>query len=94
MQLQSPLAVDLAAWRQEHGWDKNSVQADMQIDFNPDTLELTMRSTSSLPKVNAVNQIMDDIFGDTAGASRTPGPLADPAAKTVRKIDPSSTVSA
>jgi Right handed beta helix region len=86
--------VDLAAWRQEHGWDKNSAQAHMQIDFNPDTLELTMSGTSPLPKVNAVNQITDDIFGHTAGATRTPGPLADPAAKTVRKIDPRSTVSA
>ena len=94
MQLQSPLAVDLAAWRQEHGWDKNSAQADMQIDFNPDTLELTMSGTSRLSKVNAVNQITDDILGHAAGATRTPGPLADPGAKTVRKIDPRSTVSA
>ena len=86
--------VDLAVWREEHGWDKNSAQSGMQIDFNPDTLELTMSGTSPLPKVNAVNQITDDIFGHAAGASRTPGPLADPAAETVRKIDPRSIVSA
>jgi hypothetical protein len=86
--------IDLAAWREAHGWDRNGAQSDMQIDFNADTLELTMSSTSPLPKVNAVNQITEDIFGHTAGATRTPGPLADPAAKTVRKIDPRSTVSA
>ena len=86
--------VDLAAWREAHGWDRNSAQTDMQIDFNPDTLELIMNGTSPLPKVNAVNQITDDIFGHTAGATRTPGPFADPAAKTVQKIDPRSIVSA
>ena len=85
--------VDLAAWREAYGWDKNSAQTDMQIDFNPDTLELIMNGTSPLPKVNAVNQVTDDIFGHTAGATRTPGPLADSAAKTVRKVDPRSTVS-
>ena len=34
--------LDLAAWRDAHGWDKNSVVADMQIDFDPDRLELTI----------------------------------------------------
>ena len=48
---------DLAAWRALKGWDKNSVTADAQIAFNPDTLELTITSSKPLPRVGAVNQI-------------------------------------
>jgi len=80
--------TDLAAWREAHGWDKNSVVDDMQIDFDPDKLELTMNSSRPLPKVNVVNHINNDLFGKTTGDTRTPGPLADPSAKHVWQVDP------
>ena len=86
--------VDLAAWRQTHGWDKNSTTADLQIDFNPDTLELTINGAKQLPKVGAVKQITDDIFGKMAGTTRVPGPIADPAAKSTWKVDPRVATSA
>lgn len=82
--------VDIAVWRSAHGWDKNSVVDDMQIDFNPDTLQLTMSGDRSLPRVSAVNHIDSDIFGKPAGDSRVPGPLADPAAKSTWQVDPRS----
>ncbi|AFL88061.1 Protein of unknown function (DUF1565) [Terriglobus roseus DSM 18391] len=80
--------LDLPAWRETHGWDKNGATADAQIDFNPDTLELTMSSKQPLPTVSAFNHIDNDLFGKATGATRLPGPLADPSAKAVWKLDP------
>lgn len=80
--------VDLAAWRAAHNWDKNSATADMQIDFNPDTLELTLGNTQPFPKVNAVDQIDIDMLGKPTGESRAPGPLARPAARHSWHVDP------
>jgi hypothetical protein len=79
---------DLAAWRALKGWDKNSVMADAQIAFNPDTLELTITSSKPLPRVGAVNQIQSDLMGKTTGASRVAGPLANPGTKGSWQMDP------
>ena len=73
--------VDLAGWRSAYGWDKSSVVADAQIDFDPDALQLTFASRQPLPAVSPVNQIEIDILGRDAGPTRAPGPLADPGAK-------------
>ena len=80
--------MDLATWQSSHGWDKNGEVADMQIDFNADTLELTMSSDKPLPKVNVVDKINCDMFGKPTGDKRAPGPLADPAAKKNWNTDP------
>ena len=80
--------VDLSAWRAAHPWDAHSVIADAQIDFDPDTLQLTLSSGQPLPKVPAVNHIDTDILGQNAGDNRAPGPLADPGAKREWKVDP------
>jgi hypothetical protein len=80
--------VDLAAWRNTYGWDKNSVVADSQIDFNPDTLELTINGAQTWPKVAPVKEVGDDIFGKDVSGTRAPGPLANPGAKSTWKVDP------
>ena len=82
--------VDLEAWRHAHGWDSNSVVADAQIDFDPDTLQLTIAFRQPLPRVSAVNHIETDILGKGTGAARVPGPLANPGANREWKIDPRS----
>jgi hypothetical protein len=82
--------VDLAGWRSAYGWDKRSVVADAQIDFDPETLQLTFASRQPLPAVSPVNQIEIDILGKDAGHTRAPGPLADPGAKREWKVDPRS----
>ena len=79
---------DLAAWRALKGWDRNSVIADAQIAFNPDTLELTFTSSKPLPRVAAVNRIESDLLGRPAGSSRAAGPLANPGTKGSWKADP------
>jgi hypothetical protein len=80
--------LDLAAWREAHGWDKNSVVADAQIDFDPDTLQLTISMSEPFPKDPTVNQIEVDILGKRTNGARVPGPLADPAAKSTWQLDP------
>lgn len=80
--------LDLAAWRGAHGWDKNSVLGEIQIGFNPDTLELTISSSEPLPKVNVVNRIECDILGKVTGETRAPGPLAEPGAQPSWHLDP------
>ena len=82
--------LDLPAWREAHGWDKNGSVAEMQVEFNPDTLELSMTGSKPLPKVALFRHIDTDLFGKPAGAPRFPGPLADPEAKSVWKVDPRS----
>ncbi len=82
--------VDLATWRSVHGWDKNSVVADAQVDFDPDALRLTISSQQPLPKVGAINHIEGDILGQATGATRVPGPLSDPGAKRDWTVDPRS----
>ena len=82
--------LDLEAWRHAHGWDTNSVVADAQIDFDPDTLQLTIAIRQPLPKVSTVNHIDTDILGKDTGEARVPGPLANPGAKREWTIDPRS----
>jgi len=79
---------DLAAWRDAHGWDKNSVMVNAQIDFDPDTLQLTISSSKPLPRVSAANQIQSDILGKATGTTRIAGPLADSKAKNSWHVDP------
>lgn len=79
--------MDIAAWRSTYGWDKDGIVTDSQIDFNPDTLELTISGAQTWPKVAPVSQVGDDIFGKDVNGPRVPGPLADPGAKTMWKVD-------
>jgi hypothetical protein len=80
--------LDLPDWRASHGWDKNGDVADMQVDLNVDTLQLTITSSAPLHKVATFRHIDSDLFGKPAGANRFPGPLADLTAKSSWKVDP------
>jgi hypothetical protein len=66
----------------------------MEIDFNPDSLELTLKSSKPLPKLAVHNEVSTDFFGKPTSDTRPAGPLADPGAKQVWKVDPRSTVKA
>jgi hypothetical protein len=79
--------LDLAAWR-GHGWDRNGATGDLQIDFDPDRLELTMKESQTLPRENVFNGIDHDMLGKATGETRPPGPLSDPAAQDKWKVDP------
>ena len=79
---------DLAAWRDAQGWDKNSVLADAQIDFDPDTLQLTISSSKPLPRVSTVNLLRSDMLGKPRGAATLAGPLANPGSQRAWQMDP------
>ena len=64
--------------------------ADLQVDLNPDTLELTMTSKQPMPKVPAFRHIDTDLFGKAARETRFAGPLADAGGKSTWKLDPRS----
>jgi hypothetical protein len=64
------------------------VVVDAQIEFDPDTLLLTISSRQPLPKVSAVNHVETDILGQDAGETRVAGPLADPGAQREWNVDP------
>ncbi len=84
--------VTLAGWLEKFGWDKNGASSDLEIQFNPDTLELTLKCTHPLPKVAIHNQITTDFFGKSTSSTRAAGPLVDPGEKQVWKVDPRSAV--
>lgn len=79
--------LDLAAWREAYGWDRNGTTASMSLDFDPDPLELTL-DAQGLPSVKVFNRVDTDMFGETTGDRRAPGPLVDPDASPTRRVDP------
>ncbi len=83
--------LDLAAWQQTYGWDKHGALGDMQVDFDADTLQLTMNSQQSFPQMAAVKGIENDMLGNATGETRAPGPISDPGAARVWLVDPRRT---
>ena len=78
-------AMDLTQWRETRSWDKNSLTANLKIDFDPDKLDLTFTGDAKLPALPIVNKIDADITGKSTPETRLPGPLATP---TSQHIDP------
>jgi hypothetical protein len=79
--------LDLQQWRETYGWDKNGVSLSMNLDFDTNSLELTM-DAQELPSVAVFNQIDSDIFGKPTGEKRAPGPFVDPDVSHTRIVDP------
>lgn len=80
--------LDLPAWREIHGWDRNGAEIHVQMDFDPDRLELTMNRQEPFPKMSVFDHLDTDLFGQVTGESRAPGPIANPGAKRLWKVDP------
>ncbi len=85
--------LDLPAWRDSYGWDKNGASLSMNLDFDPDRLELTM-DAHELPSVAVFNQIDSDMFGKPTGETRPPGPFVDPDTGSTLLVDPRAVVPA
>ncbi len=83
--------LDLPAWQQTYGWDKDGALGEAKIDFDPDTLKLTMSSQKPFPQVTAVKGIKGDMLGNATGETRAPGPISDPGAARVWLVDPRRT---
>ena len=80
--------MTLADWRETHGWDKNGAVVEMHIDHDPDRLQLTIICKEQIPRVSTFNHIEGNMFGKGTEERRFPGPLSDPVAKSVWKVDP------
>jgi parallel beta-helix repeat protein len=68
---------NLTSWREEHGWDKNGVMADIEATLDADKLELTFTVKESLKPLEIFRGIDTDFFGKTATGTRLPGPFND-----------------
>ncbi len=82
--------LDLPAWRAAHGWDKDGAVGDIQVDFDPDLLGLTISSNQRFPSVSVIHHIDHDILGNVTGETRAPGPLANPGGRRRWQFDPRS----
>ncbi len=68
--------LDLQAWRQTCGWDKESQILAARIGFDADTLQLTFVAEKPLARVRPVPPIDGDLLSQATGARRIAGPLA------------------
>jgi len=80
----------LPEW-QARGWDRQGAVMPLEVNFDPDRLELTMGDSNALPRVPVFNSIDSDMVGQTTSALRPPGPLADPGIAKTRNVDPRAT---
>jgi len=79
--------LGLAAWR-ARGWDVKGSIADLQLNFDPDRLELAVHGQLPLPQVPVFKGIEEDLTGRATGAGRLPGPLAQLAPGGMQRVDP------
>jgi hypothetical protein len=83
------LELDLEAWRKFFGFDKNGAYGDISIDVDLDALTMTWSVAGNIPLLPTARYFNRDLDGQTAGASRKPGPLVRvPATATTVNIDP------
>ena len=83
----TPQWLDLKSW-QAKGWDKHSSLADLEINFDPDTLQLSISGPTALKKAPVYDHIDKDIFGTSTDSTRLPGPLNKLDSSGVINMDP------
>jgi len=79
--------LDLPAWR-TRGWDRRGAVANLQMELDPDRLQLTIAGQATLPRVPVLHRIDSDMFGEGTVELRLPGPFADVGAPGTRSIEP------
>ena len=82
-----PQWLDMKSW-QAKGWDKQGSLTDLDINLDPDKLQLTISGQASLKKVATVNKIENDLLGATTETTRLPGPLNNFENGQVINVDP------
>jgi hypothetical protein len=69
------LLLDLPAWQKFFGFDKTGAYADMTLEFDTDSLTLSVSINGSFPKINTGENFTTDFFGNQMDKSRVPGPF-------------------
>lgn len=83
------MCLDLAAWQEFCGFDKNGTACDMKIDIDRATLTMEVELNTELPKVDADEKVSSDYFGSVCEGARKPGPFSKLAGGKMRfNIDP------
>ena len=67
--------LDLPAWREFHGMDKNGAMAEWSGSFDAARLRLTLTGKGDLAKTPIFNGIDTDFFGTQTGPARIAGPF-------------------
>ena len=81
---------DLAAWQKKTGWDKHSMTARIQADFDPAKLDLRWSAEQQIPPFPRPARLAHDFFGRPYPAEQIPpGPFGavPPEAATIH-VDP------
>jgi len=84
-----PSILDLEAWQEFFGFDRNGAYTNMTIDVDLDALTMTWSFEGTTPEVSTEKHFQHDFFGQAAGEKRKPGPLLSlPNSPTQVNIDP------
>jgi hypothetical protein len=83
------MCLDLDAWQEFCGFDKNGRTCEMKIDIHRDDLTMDVALDTELPHVDADTNVSTDYSGAVCEGSRVPGPFAKLASGKMRfNIDP------
>jgi hypothetical protein len=66
---QPPALLNLDAWQEYYGFDRNSRQTSIEAEFNPEALTLTLKVEGDMPTGTAVKELHADI------QTHSPGPV-------------------
>jgi len=59
--------LDLGAWQEYYGLDRNSRQARLEVDFDPETLVLSLEVDGETPECKEVEELHDGLTGQSPG---------------------------
>ncbi|MFW5980986.1 MAG: right-handed parallel beta-helix repeat-containing protein [bacterium] len=80
--------LNFDAWQEFYGWDENGAVVDAEIEFDPENLTISMSISDEVDKVEVVNDIDLDMFGNSTDCKRYPGPFAELGEVEEMNIDP------
>jgi hypothetical protein len=82
--------LDLATWREFHGFDMESTEVEVDLGVNAATLDLVLQVKGDLPRCQKQDGMERDLGGETRRDSITaPGPFAALASGAVEaNVDP------
>ncbi len=83
------LRLDLFAWQRYFGFDRTGANVPLEIDVDPEALQMRWQAAGEIPEVETAKHFRQDFLGETAGTKRAAGPLLRiPREKTTVAINP------
>jgi hypothetical protein len=69
--------LNLATWREFYGFDLESVEVQVRVRFDRETLSLSLEVDGDLPTCERVGGLERDLSGKGRGTETIPGPFRD-----------------